>query len=78
MSIDFSPLMVNKITRSLMVIFNETKRCKFNINSKIWKCSLESQKEIVEFLSNFRSFDFIDNVHQAFGYLVHHQVVYPK
>ena len=28
--------------------------------------------------SNFTSFDFIHNVHQASGYLIHHYVVLPK
>ena len=29
---------------------------------------------MLEFLSNFTSFDFIHDVNQASGYLIHHQI----
>ena len=40
----------------------------------LWRCSLESENEMLEFLSNFTSFDFIHDVNQASGYLIHHQI----
>ena len=64
--------MMNKITRRLMdiLIF----RSHFPENIFKVRCSLESENEILELQSYFTSFGFIQNVHQASGYLIHHQV----
>ena len=62
--------LMNKIIRSLIEIVNKIKR-----NLKMLSGKWERN---IRILIKFCIFSFIQNVHQASGHLIHHQVICPK